>query len=198
MTSTVRAVLREVAEHVDYGLAHVPGALGVRLRAAYLRGRLARLGARASLAPGVHVIGTAGIAIGDDFGCGRHCVLAAGGGGVIVIGHRVNLNTNVSVNASIQGAIHIGDDVIIGPNAVLRTSDHEAEAVDRPMRDQGHVAGVITIESDVWIGANTTIVGGVRVGQGSVVAAGAVVVRDVEPYTIVGGVPARFIKKRGE
>ena len=106
--------------------------------------------------------------------------------------------TNVSVNASIQGAIHIGDDVIIGPNAVLRTSDHEAEAVDRPMRDQGHVAGVITIESDVWIGANTTIVGGVRVGQGSVVAAGAVVVRDVEPYTIVGGVPARFIKKRGE
>ena len=66
------------------------------------------------------------------------------------------------------------------------------------MRDQGHVAGVITIESDVWIGANTTIVGGVRVGQGSVVAAGAVVVRDVEPYTIVGGVPARFIKKRGE
>ena len=198
MTSPARAMLREIAEHVDYGLAHVPGALGVRLRAAYLRGRLARLGVRASFAPGAHVLGAAGITIGDDFGCGRHCVLAADGGGVIVIGNRVNLNTNVSVNASIHGSIHIGDDVIIGPNAVLRTSDHEAEAVDRPMRDQGHVAGVITIESDVWIGANTTIVGGVRVGQGSVVAAGAVVVRDVEPYTIVGGVPARFIKKRGE
>jgi galactoside O-acetyltransferase len=194
----MRAALRELLEYVDYAVAHVPGALGVRLRAVYLRRRLAHLGARASFAPGVHVVGAAGIKIGDDFGCGRHCMLAAGGGGASVVGDRVNFNTNVSVNASIKGAVAIDDDVIIGPNAVLRTSDHVASAIDRPIREQGHTAGAIAVERDVWIGANVTVVGGVRLGQGSVVAAGAVVVRDVEPFTVVGGVTARFLKKRGE
>jgi len=175
-----------------------PGWLGVALRRAWFQRRLRGLGARASFGLGLQVVSGASIVIGDDFGCGRFCVLTAGGSGAIVIGHRVNLNANVSVNAAVRGRIEMGDDVIVGPNTVLRASDHVIADREKPIRTQGHTAGTIVVERDVWIGANVTVAGGVRVGEGAVVAAGAVVVADVEPYTVVGGVPARFIKKRGE
>jgi galactoside O-acetyltransferase len=194
----VRSVAREVVDHLEFAVTFVPGRLGVALRRAWFRRRLSSLGTRASFGVGLQVSSGASIAIGDDFGCGRFCVLTAGGGGRIGIGHRVNLNNNVTLNAAVKGHIDLGDDVIIGPNAVLRASDHVARDLDRPIRTQGHTGGVIVVERDVWLGANVTVAGGVRIGQGAVVAAGAVVVTDVEPYTIVGGVPARFIKKRGE
>ena len=194
----MRVVAREVIDHLEFWLSFAPGRLGVALRRAWFGRRVAALGARASLGIGIQVSGGAGISIGDEFGCGRFCVLTAGGGGHIRIGHRVNLNSNVSVNAAVEGRIEVGDDVIVGPNTVLRASDHVARDLQRPIRTQGHTGGTIAIERDVWIGANVTVAGGVRVGEGAVVAAGAVVVADVEPYTIVGGVPARFIKKRGE
>ena len=63
---------------------------------------------------------------------------------------------------------------------------------------QGHLYGEIVIEDDVWIAANCTITPGTRIGHGAVVGAGAVVTRDVEPYAIVGGVPARVIKQRDD
>jgi acetyltransferase-like isoleucine patch superfamily enzyme len=194
----VRVVLREIADYVEFAVSFAPGRLGVTLRTAWFRRRLRALGARASFGIGLQVSGGAAIVIGDDFGCGRFCVLTAGGGGAITVGHRVNLNSNVSLNAAVRGRIELSDDIIIGPNTVLRASDHVTTDRERPIRTQGHTGGVITVGRDVWLGANVTVAGGVRVGQGAVVAAGAVVVADVEPYTIVGGVPARFIKKRGE
>ena len=194
----MRSVAREALEHVELVLGFVPGRIGVTLRRTWFQRRLRRLGARASFGVGLQIVAGAAIVIGDDFGCGRFCVLTAGGDGAIVIGDRVNFNTNVCVNAAVRGRIELGDDVIIGPNTVLRASDHVTTDRERPIRTQGHTGGTIVVERDVWIGANVTVAGGVRVGEGAVVAAGAVVVADVEPYTVVGGVPARFIKKRGE
>jgi galactoside O-acetyltransferase len=185
-------------DDVETAISFTPGRLGVALRRAWYGRRLRGLGARASLGMGVQVAAGSAITIGNDFGCGRFCVLTAGGGGAIAVGHRVNLNNNVSLNAAVRGRIALGDDVIIGPNTVLRASDHVTSDRERPIRTQGHTGGEIVVEHDVWIGANVTIAGGVRVGEGAVVAAGAVVVADVEPYTVVGGVPARFLKKRGE
>ena len=196
--TVVRVVAREFVDHLEFAVSFAPGRLGVALRRAWFRRRLSSLGARTSLGVGIQVSGGASIAIGDEFGCGRFCVLTAGGGGRIAIRHRVNLNNNVSLNAAVKGLIELGDDVIIGPNTVLRASDHVARDLERPIRTQGHTGGAIVVERDVWLGANVTVAGGVRIGQGAVVAAGAVVVSDVEPFTIVGGVPARFIKKRGE
>ncbi len=63
---------------------------------------------------------------------------------------------------------------------------------------QGHVPGTVVIEEDVWIGANCVITPDVRIGRGAVVGAGAVVTRDVAPFAIVGGVPAREIGRRGQ
>jgi acetyltransferase-like isoleucine patch superfamily enzyme len=89
------------------------------------------------------------------------------------------------------GGIEIGDDVMIGPQVSLITSSHP---VDPAERRNGFVAEPITLERNVWLGAGVTVIGGVTVGENSVVAAGAVVTRDVAPNTLVGGNPARLIR----
>jgi galactoside O-acetyltransferase len=86
--------------------------------------------------------------------------------------------------------------VLIGPNTVIRASNHNYNRVDIPIRDQGHSGGKIVIEDDVWIGSNAVITPDVVIGKGAIVGAGAVVVHDVSPYDIVGGVPAVTIGKR--
>jgi len=91
-----------------------------------------------------------------------------------------------------HGAIDIGDRVMIGPRVTLTTGGHP---VDPARRRAGITVEPITIEADVWIGASATIVPGVTVGHDSVVAAGAVVTRDVPPRTLVGGNPAVVIRE---
>lgn len=96
----------------------------------------------------------------------------------------------------------IGSKVIFGPRPTIITGDHRIDIVGKYICD---VTGKdklpendlpVVIEDDCWIGANVTILKGVRIGRGSVVAAGAVVTKSCEPYSIIGGVPAKLIKKR--
>ena len=190
-------VYAELLLGFEFVLSQMPGGLGYRLRRWYMERRLKSLGSGGTIGLGLLVTGPHNISIGRDFSCWRHCTLAACDDGVIEIGDRVALNANVYINACLGGRIVLGNDVLIAPNVVMRTSDHVTSALDKPIRQQGHIAGEIIVEDDVWLAANVTVVGGVRIGQGAVIAAGAVVTRDVEPYTIVGGVPAQFIKKRG-
>lgn len=116
--------------------------------------------------------------------------------GKITVGSKTSFNRNVHINASVCGEIKIGDNCLFGPNVVLRTADHRFENADIPIREQGHICKNITIEDDVWIGANVVVVGGVSIGQGAVVGAGAVVTKDISAFAVVGGVPARLIKYR--
>lgn len=92
--------------------------------------------------------------------------------------------------------ITVGDYVMIGPKCLFASVHHSFSDAQIPMIFQPVAMHEIVIEDDVWIGANVTILGGVRVGRGAVVAAGAVVNKDVPPYAIVGGVPAKLIKYR--
>lgn len=103
---------------------------------------------------------------------------------------------------STRAAIRIGDHVMFGPNVTIITGDHRIDILNKPMTqvtdrekrpedDQD-----VVFEGDNWIGANATILKGITIGTGSVVAAGAVVTKDVPAYTIVGGVPAKVIKYR--
>ncbi|SFI94457.1 sugar O-acetyltransferase [Caulobacter sp. UNC279MFTsu5.1] len=110
---------------------------------------------------------------------------------------RVGRNVFVNQNCTFYdlGGIDIGDDVMIGPNVSLITSGHPVEPSRR--RD-GVVARPIVIGRNVWIAAGATIIGGVTVGENSVVAAGSVVTRDVPPDTLVGGNPARVIRSIAE
>jgi galactoside O-acetyltransferase len=173
-------------------------AVAVRWRRALYGGRVENRPVHPVFGPRLLVLGGDRIRLGSHFSCWRLCTLAACTDGRIDIGDHVSLNANVYINACSGGTIRIGHDVLIGPNVVLRASDHKFDDLTRPIRMQKHTSGTIVIEDDVWLGANVTVVGGVRIGRGSVVAAGAVVAADVEPYSIVGGVPARLIRRRDQ
>ena len=194
----VARVLAELSSDLDFILSWVPGAVGYRLRRWYLGRRFRSLGPKARFGIGAQIIGPQNLTIGSNFTCWHNCTLAACDDGVIEIGDRVHFNANVYLNACIGGRIVLGNDVLVAPNVVMRSSDHVTRSLDKPIAEQGHTGAEIFVEDDVWLGSNVTVVGGVRIGRGAVVAAGAVVTRDVDPYTIVGGVPAQFIKKRGE
>jgi acetyltransferase-like isoleucine patch superfamily enzyme len=113
-------------------------------------------------------------------------------------GENIRVGRNVFVNQNCTmydlGGIDIGDDVMIGPNVSLITSGHPIEPSERR---SSVIAKPILIERNVWIAAGATIVGGVVVGENSVVAAGSVVTKDVPPNTLVGGNPARVIRSIG-
>lgn len=90
-----------------------------------------------------------------------------------------------------RGGISIGNDVFIGPKVNLITINHDRDPDNR----SATYGRRIVIEDKVWIGINSTILPGVKIGYGAIVGAGSVVTRNVEPMTIVGGNPARVIKK---
>lgn len=115
--------------------------------------------------------------------------------------YRISLGDNVTLNEWVYisgfGSCSIGNGVRIGHRTSIISADHIFADPETPIYKQSLVAAPVVIEDDCWIGCNVTILKGVRIGRGAVVAAGAVVVKDVAPLTIVGGVPARPIGVRG-
>lgn len=108
------------------------------------------------------------------------------------IGEHCHVNENVFI----QGA-NIGNYVMIAPNVAILNSTHNYDNKNIPMIMQGSEENLNpTIEDDVWIGRNVVIMPGVTLGKGSVIAAGAVVTKEVEPFCVVAGVPAKIIKRR--
>jgi hypothetical protein len=116
----------------------------------------------------------------------------ATGGNGIRVGRNVFINQNCTLYD--LGGVDIADDVMIGPNVSIITSSHPLEPSQRRSVTMGKP---IVIERNVWIAAGATIIGGVTVGENSVVAAGAVVTKDVPANTLVGGNPARMIHAIG-
>lgn len=172
---------------------HLGGSIIRRAYGLMLKSSLAACGKNFVPAIPLAILGGENIKIGDNFRSMSHGYLY-GNDGEIIIGNNLSLNTNVQIGSA-GGKIHIGDNVLIGPNVVLRAADHGLSRANL-INKQPHVGGVITVEDDVWIGSNSVILKDVRLGRGCVVAAGAVVTKDVEPYTIVGGVPAKKISER--
>ncbi len=115
------------------------------------------------------------------------------GGPDITIGRNVFINQNCTVYD--LGGLEIGDDVMIGPNVSLITSGHP---IAPSQRRAGVTASPIKIERNVWIAANVTVIGGLTIGENSVIAAGSVVTRDVPANSLAGGNPARVIRSIAE
>ncbi len=116
------------------------------------------------------------------------------GVGDVIIGDRVR----IGLGNTIIGPVSIGNDIMFAQNIVLSGLNHGFEDISIPISDQPVSTKAIQIEDEVWIGANSVIVAGVTVGKHSVVAGGSVVTKDVPPYSVVGGNPAKILKQYNE
>ncbi len=119
----------------------------------------------------------------------------------LFIGNNVTIGEcNNFINS--RANVIIGDYVMFGPNVTVITGGHRTDILGRKMSTVTNSEKLpendqdIVFEGDNWIGANSTILRGTRIGMGSIIAAGAVVTKNVEPYAIYGGVPAKLIKYR--
>jgi acetyltransferase-like isoleucine patch superfamily enzyme len=114
------------------------------------------------------------LSIGDGTGISQYCFIGA------------------------RGYVRIGKNVQCGPRITIYAENHNFDDASHPIHEQGVRREGITIEDDCWLGTGCIILDGVKVGKGSVIAAGCVVTKSVPPYSIVAGVPGRVIRKRGE
>ena len=129
--------------------------------------------------------------------CGKNVNIEQGA----VFSARTSLGdySGIGINARINGTCTIGDYVMMGTDVVVITHNHAFDRTDIPMMHQGfEEERPVVIGNDVWIGDRVVILPGVHIGDGSIIAAGAVVTHDVPPYSIVGGVPAKIIRNRKE
>lgn len=142
-----------------------------------------------------------GVWLGDNVSVGRFSVIEATGilrdlGIGFSIGANSNLGDYCFVGAA--GGVRIGENVLIGQRVSFHSENHVYQRVDVPIKAQGVKREGIVVEDDCWIGSGAIILDGVTVGRGSVIAAGSVVTHDVEPYSVMAGVPAKLIRRRGQ
>ncbi len=121
----------------------------------------------------------------EDYTCVNNAV------GELIIGDRVR----IGLHNTIIGPVHIGNDVGLAQGIVVSGLNHNFKNDPRPIFEQGVNTSLITIEDDVWIGANSTITAGVTIGRHSVIGAGSVVTKDIPPFSEAVGNPARVIKQ---
>lgn len=129
--------------------------------------------------------------------CGKNVNIEKGA----VFSSKVHLgdNSGIGINASIGGTVYIGNDVMMGPDCTIYTQNHRTDDITTVMRKQGlQEEKPVYIGNDVWIGGNVTILPGVKVGDHSILAACAVVSKDVPPWAVVAGNPAVVKKFRNQ
>ena len=119
-----------------------------------------------------------------------------GSGKNIELGSNSGIGIRAQIFGTEEGEIIIGDNVMMAPDVVILAAEHNHSDVNTPMIQQGMYFSKVVIEDDVWIGIRSIILSGVTIGKGAIVGAGAVVTKDVPPYSIVVGVPAKVIKIR--
>ena len=188
----------------------------LRIRVALLR--VGRTGPGVSLEDGVLLASPGRISLGDGASIGRGAALRANTSASpgITLSAQASLKDGVILNANTgsitigerswlgpycviygNGGVDIGRDVMIAAHTLITSVGHEHESLDVPMMNQPLRLAPVRIEDDVWIGARCTLLPGITVGRGAIVGAGSVVTRDVAPWAIVGGVPARVVGQRG-
>jgi acetyltransferase-like isoleucine patch superfamily enzyme len=191
------------------GIRHRPflggaqGVLFVGRRVIFRHRRGIRVGRSVTFKDGAHVDALAreGIRLGNNVAIGKNAIIECTGvlrelGEGLVIGSNSNIGDFNFIQ--VRGKVTIGDNVLFGPHVVLVSENHVSADSSRPIKEQGSHRIGVTIENDCWIGAHVTILDGVRICHGSIIAAGAVVTKDVSAHSIMAGVPAKLIRSRLE
>lgn len=164
------------------------------------QGRFARFGQGSLLAKGVKLMSPQHMAIGDHSSIMSHCVLEtcpnAGLNPCLEIGNHVSLGEYSHVTCARR--VVIGNGVLTGRFVLITDNGHgnslPEETETPPLARKVHSNGPVVVGNNVWIGDKATILPGVTIGEGAVVAANAVVTKDVPPYAVVGGCPAKVLK----
>lgn len=147
----------------------------------------------------INALCTDGVRIGENFSLGKNSIVECTGvirelGEGLEIGDNVGIAANAFI--SVRGKVKIGSSTIFGPGVKIFSENHIFADRDTPIYLQGASRKGIEIGEDCWIGANAVILDGVKLGKGCVVAAGAIVNKDFEDYSVIGGVPAKIISNR--
>ncbi|MBU3179841.1 acyltransferase [Clostridium psychrophilum] len=142
-----------------------------------------------------------GMVIGNNFSLGRNSMIECTGV-IRELGEGITIGNNVGIAAStflsVRGRVTIGDNTIFGPGVKIFSENHNFKDLEIPIYLQGATKLGIDIGEDCWIGANVIILDGVHIGKKVIVAASAVVNKDIPDYAIVGGIPAKILKMRNQ
>lgn len=118
-------------------------------------------------------------------------------GATFASGVTIGDNSGIGKDCELHGEVHIGNHVMMAPECVFYTRNHETSRLDVPMGQQGEtVPRAIYVGDDVWLGRRVMVMSGVHIGDGCIIAAGAVVTKDIPPFSVAGGVPAKVIGSR--
>jgi acetyltransferase-like isoleucine patch superfamily enzyme len=166
-----------------------------------LRGAsLIKFGRGVTLERGVTIDGLMrhGVKLGDHVRIGPYSILA--GAPISHLGEGIAMGANSAVDAysfiGSAGPVTIGENVIMGQHVCFHPENHNFDRTDIPIKLQGTVRQGITIEDDVWVGANVTFLDGAHVGRGCIIGAGSLVRGSIPPYSVAVGTPARIIRTR--
>lgn len=170
LADRLRLALGEVRAWLRAFAMYIPGRIGSRIRVATYGFR--RCGKNVRIWEMAWIMEPQNISLGDD----------------------VRIHPMTYLDGA--GEIEVGSNVGIGPGVRIFSLNHRYKDATRPYWEQGYELAKVVIEDDCWIGANAVILAGIHVRKGTVVAAGAVVTKDTEPYSVVAGVPARPIGSR--
>lgn len=160
----------------------------------FSRAQLAAVGENVVIEEGALLLEPAHISIGSNVYIGHYAVLRGYDRNEMVIGNDTWIGQFCYINSA--GGVEIGSRVGIGPAVKIMSSKHGEEGRDVPVLMCELEFAKVTIADDCDIGMGAIILPGVTIGRGSIVGAGAVVTKDVEPYAVAAGVPARKIRER--
>jgi acetyltransferase-like isoleucine patch superfamily enzyme len=148
----------------------------------------------------IQTVSKNGITFGDNCTISNNAIIRPSGfyGGILGEGLQVGSNSSIGAMSYIgcAGKITIGDNVMIGPRVTMIAENHNFASLDQPIMLQGINRKGIIIKNNVWIGADVTILDGVIIESGCIIAAGAVVTKNTEVNAIYAGIPAKIIKRR--
>ncbi len=163
--------------------------------------RKIRVGKTLSIGDNVEInaLSKNGVEMGNNVSIHRNTIIECTGvirelGEGLIIGNNVGIAQNCFIQ--VRGFVVIGSNVMFGPGVSVFSENHGFERTDIFMINQPTTRKGVKIEDDVWLGTRSVILDGVTIGQGSIVAAGAIVNTSVPPYSIVAGIPAKVIKSR--
>ena len=117
-------------------------------------------------------------------------------GGEIDFGINFSSNQNVIFNADHGGKLTFGENCLVGPMSIFRTSNHKFDTLSTPINLQGHISGDISVGNDVWIGSHVVVLPGVKIGNSAVIGAHSVVTKDIPDNAVAFGSPAKVIRYR--